>query len=207
MKKCLDEKLGNIAWRICLIKYLCIPISHSLLSPAEILNKRVYKGYQPFLCDNHTLNCRSGTTIDKPIERKKNEKFYRDSSKSVSDKPIIPEGQNIWYRNHIKNIWEKGTIIDRDDTSGKSYTLVWENGKILSHNHIDWKIRHTNVLHKNLEAKLSPPIPSIQNVVIFATPSSTNAKVGKGKAGKSVKPTVIITRSGHTVRWPEYFVY
>ena len=53
---------------------------------------------------------------------------------SVTEKPIIPEGQNILYRNHMKNIWEKNTVVDRDDTSGRSYTLVGENGKILSQN-------------------------------------------------------------------------
>ena len=95
-------------------------------------------------------------TTDKLIERKKEEKFYHNRSKSVSDKLIIPEGQNIWYRNHVKNIWEKGTIVDRDDTSGRSYTLVGENGKILSHNCIDLTFCHTNVLHKNF-----PPIPNI----------------------------------------------
>ena len=56
MKKCMDEQLGNSAWRIGLIQYLCMPISDSLQSSAEILNQRVYKGYQPFLHDNGTLN-------------------------------------------------------------------------------------------------------------------------------------------------------
>ena len=49
-----------------------------------------------------------------------------------SDKPVIVEGQNIWYRNHVKNIWGKGTIVHRDDTSDRRYTLVGKNGKILS---------------------------------------------------------------------------
>ena len=70
----------------------------------------------------------------------KEEKFDHNRSKSVSDKPIILEGYNIWYRNNVKNIWDKGTIVDRDDTSDRSYTLVGENGKILSHNCINLKI-------------------------------------------------------------------
>ena len=37
---------------------------------------------------------------------------------------LFPEGQNVWHRNHVKNIWEKGNIIDRDDTSNRSYTLI-----------------------------------------------------------------------------------
>ena len=32
-----------------------------------------------------------------------------------SDEPVNAEGQNVWYRNHVKNIWEKGTVVDRDD--------------------------------------------------------------------------------------------
>ena len=118
MKKCPDKKLGNHAWRIGLIEYLCIPISDQLPSLVEILNSCIYKGYQPFLCSSVT---------DKLVERKKEEKHYHD--RSFSDKPVIAEGQNVWYRNHVKNIWEKGTIIDRDDTSNRSYSLDGENGK------------------------------------------------------------------------------
>ena len=70
---------------------------------------------------------------------------------------LLLKGKMYWYGNHVKNIWEKGTIVDRDDTSNRSYTLVWENGKILSHNHVDLKLCHTKVLH-NLEASL--PLPS-----------------------------------------------
>ena len=79
-KKCIDEKLGNSTWRIGLILYLCTSISDSLLSPAEILNQRVYRGYQSFLCDNCTLNCRCDMTTDKLIEKRKGEKFYHDRS-------------------------------------------------------------------------------------------------------------------------------
>ena len=71
-----------------------------------------------------------------------------------SDKPVIADGQNVWYRNQVKNIWEKGTIIDRDDTLNISYTLVGENGKNLSQNHVYLKLCHTKVSHK-LEAKPS----------------------------------------------------
>ena len=131
MKKCTDEKLGNSAWRIGLIEYLCKPISHQLPSPAEILNSHIYKGYQPFLCSSS----RSESVTDKCVEWKKEEKLYHD--RTFSDKPVSAEGQNVWYRNHVKNIWEKGTIIDRDDTSNRSFTLVGENGKVLSHNHVD----------------------------------------------------------------------
>ena len=76
----------------------------------------------------------------------------------------------------MKNIWEKGTVVDRDDTSGRSYTLVGENSKIISQNHMDLKICHTNVSHRNLEAKLSSPISNALNVVKSATLSSTSAK-------------------------------
>ena len=104
-------------------------------SLAEILNSHIYKGYQPFLCSSS----RSESVTDKLVERKKEETLYHD--RSFSDKPVIVEGQNVCYRNHVKNILEKGAIIDRDDTSNRSYTLVGENGKILLHNHVDLKHR------------------------------------------------------------------
>ena len=141
----------NSAWRIGLIDYLCTPISDQLPSPAEILNSHIYKDYQPFLCSSF----RSDSVTVKCVERKKELKLYHD--RSFSDKPVIAEGQNVWYRNHVRNIWEKGTIIHRDDTSNRSYTLVGENGKILSCNHVDLKLCHTKVSH-NLDAKPSPPI-------------------------------------------------
>ena len=102
------ERLGNCAWRINLIEFLCTLMSDSLLSPVEILNQRVYKGFQPFLCDNPTLNCRSEMTTDNLTERKREEKLYHDRYKSVSEKPIIPEGQNICYRNHVKEHMGEG---------------------------------------------------------------------------------------------------
>ena len=111
MKKCTDKKLGNSAWRIGLIEYLCTPISDQLPSLAETLNSCIYKGYLPFLCSSS----RSESATDKLVERKKEKKLYHD--RSFSDKLVIAEEQNVWYRNHIKNIWEKGTIVDRDDTS------------------------------------------------------------------------------------------
>ena len=145
---------------------------------------------------------RSESVTDKLVERKKEEKLYHD--RSFSDKPVIAEGQNVWYRNHVKNIWEKGTIVDRDDTSNRSYTLVGENGKILSHNCVDLKLCHTKVSH-NLEAKPFPPIPFTSSLKYNAILSSTNAK--KSKVVKSVKPDVIVTRSGHTTRSPNRFKF
>ena len=128
------QKLGNSAWRIGFIEYLCTPISDQLPSLAEILNSCIYKSFQPFLCSSS----RPDFITDKLVERKKEKKLYHD--KSFSYKPVIAEGQNVWFRNHIKNIWENGTIVDKDDTSNRSYTLDKENSKILSHNHVDLKL-------------------------------------------------------------------
>ena len=161
-----------------MIEYLCTPISNQLPSLAEILNSHIYKGYQPFLCSSS----RPASVTEKLFERKKEEKVYHD--RSFSDKQVIVEGQNVWYRNHVKNIWEKGTIVDRDDTSNRSYTLVGENDKILSHNHVDLKLCHTKVSH-NPEEKPSPSIPitsSQKSNVKFTTPSSTNAKKARLKS-------------------------
>ena len=126
---------------------------------------------------------------------RKEENLYHD--RSFSDKPVIAEGQNVWYRHHVKNIWGNGTIVDRDDTSNRRYILVGENGKILSCNHVDLKLHHTKVSH-NLEAKPFPPIPVTSSLKSNAILSSTNAK--KCKVEKSVKPDVIVTRSGHNMR-------
>ena len=98
MKKCRDEQLGNSTWRIGLIEYLCTPISDQLLSLTEIMNSYIYKGYQPFLCSSS----RSESVTDKLVERKKEEKLYHD--RSYSDKSVIAEGQNVWYRNHVRHI-------------------------------------------------------------------------------------------------------
>ena len=69
IKKCPDEKLGNSAWRIGLTENLCTPISNQLPSPAEILNSRIYKGYQPFLYSSS----RPEFVTDKLVERWKEE--------------------------------------------------------------------------------------------------------------------------------------
>ena len=175
MKKCADKKLGNSAWTIDLIEYLCTPISNQIPSLAEIFNSCIYKGYQPFLCSSSRLKSVTG----KLPERKKEEKLYHDTS--FSDYPVIVEGQNVLYKNHIKNIWENGTIVDRDGTSNRSYTVIGENGKILSHNCVDLKLYHTKGLH-NLEAKPSLSIPvtsSLKSNVKPATLSSINAKKNK----------------------------
>ena len=84
-----------------MIEYLCTLISDQMASPVEILNSHIYKGYQPFLCSSS----RPESVTDKPVERRIDEKLYRD--RSFSDKLAIAEGQNVWYRNHVKNIWEK----------------------------------------------------------------------------------------------------
>ena len=83
------------------------------------------------------------------MKGEKEDKLYHD--RSFSDKPVIVEGQNVWHRNHVKNIWEKGNTVVRDDTPNRSYSLVGENGKILSHNCVDLKLCHTKVSH-NLKA-------------------------------------------------------
>ena len=79
---------------------------------------------------------------------------------------------------------KKGTIVDKDDTSKRSYTLVGENSKILSHNDVDLRLCHTKVSH-NLEAKSSLPIPVTSSHISNAIGNSTNAK--KRKVEKSVK--------------------
>ena len=121
-----------------------------------------------------------------------------------SDKLVNAEGQNVWYINHVMNIWEKGTTVDRDDTSNRSNTLVGENGKILSQNYVDLKLCHTKV-SCNLEAKPIPPIPVTSSLKSNAILSGTNAK--KSKVEKFVKPDVIVTRLGHTMRPPNRFKF
>ena len=158
IKKCADQKLGNSAWRFGSIEYLCTPISDQLPSLAEILNSRIYNSYQLF-CDlllglsQALINLLKG-------EKKRNFTMihlFQISQLLVKDK--------MWYRNHVKNIWEKGTIVHRDDISNRSYTLFGENGKILSHNHVDLKLCHTKVLH-NLEDNPPSLLHSALNLML-----------------------------------------
>ena len=94
MKKCIDEKLGNNTWRIGLIQYLCIPISDSLPSLAEISTRESTKAINPFcVIIIHWIVGLRWPLINSLKEKRKEEKFYHERTKSVSDKLIIPEGQ------------------------------------------------------------------------------------------------------------------
>ena len=117
---------------------------------------------------------------------------------------LLPKGKMLGIETMLQIFGEKGTIVDRDNTSNRSYTLVGENSKILSQNCVDLKLCHTKVSH-NLEAKPFPPIPVTSSLKSNAIPSSTNAM--QSTVEKSVKPDVIVTRSGHTVRPPNRFKF
>ena len=72
----------------------------STTKSGRILNSRIYKGYQHVLCSSS----RPELFTDKLIERREEEKLYHDGS--FSDKPVIAEGQNVWYR-HLLRIFER----------------------------------------------------------------------------------------------------
>ena len=79
MKKCSDENLGNSALEIGLLEYLCTPISDSIPSPSEILNNRVYKGFQPFLKSLLSFfQVTKDTVRDNLISLKEKEKINHD---------------------------------------------------------------------------------------------------------------------------------
>ena len=178
-----------------------IPLYTNFQSTAQSSRYCEFKHLQElstfFLCSS-----RSESVTDKLVERKKEEKLYHD--RFFSDKLVIAEGQNVLYRSHGKNIWEKGTIVERDDTSNRSNTLFGENGKILSGNHVDLELCHTKVSH-NLQTKPFHPIPATSSLKSNAILSSTNAK--KSKVEKSVKPDIIVTRLGCTMRPPNRFKF
>ena len=159
MKKCSDENLGNSAWKIGFFEYLCTSIFVSIPSPAELLNNRVYKGFSLFL-NLHLAHFRYKRHSDRkpdPFERAGNV----NHDKQATDLPKINEGSDVWYHDHNKDIWGKGTVIEWDQND-RSYTLVNVHGKIVSWNHIDLKKCFNKVEHKDHGEIPKPPTKSVK---------------------------------------------
>ena len=113
IKKCSDDNLGNSAWKIGLLEYSCIPIFDPIPSPAELLNDRVYKGFQPLFKPSSSLfQVTKDTMTDNLISLKEKEKMIHN--KQASDLPKINEGSDIWHCDHNKDIWRKGTVVEQE---------------------------------------------------------------------------------------------
>ena len=111
MKKCSHENLGSSAWIIGLLTYLCTPIPNSIPSPDELLNNRVYKGFQPFLkFSSSSFQIIKDTVTDNLISLKEEEKM--NHNKQATNLPKINEGSCVWYHDHNKDIWEKGIVVE-----------------------------------------------------------------------------------------------
>ena len=111
MTKCSNDNFGNPAWKIDLLEYLCIPISDSFPCPAELLNNRVNKGFQPFLKPSFSsFQVTKDIVTDNLISLKEKEKLYHD--KQATDLPKINKGSDVWYYDHNKDIWKKGTVVE-----------------------------------------------------------------------------------------------
>ena len=79
IKKCSDDNICNSGSKIGLLEYLCIPISDSIRSPAELLNIRVYKDFQPFLEPTlSSFQITKDTVTDNLISLKEKEKINHD---------------------------------------------------------------------------------------------------------------------------------
>ena len=157
MQECSNENLGNSAWKIGLLEYLCTLISDSTPSPAELLNNRVYKGFKSFLKPSlSSFQVTKDMVTGNMISLKEKEKINHD--KQARDLPKIDEGSDVWYHDHNKDIWEKGTVVEQVKND-RSYTLVNEHGKIVSHNCADLK-KHFNKVEQKDHGKIPKP-PSL----------------------------------------------
>ena len=111
MKKCSDDSLGNSAWKVGLLEYLCTPISDSIPNPAEVLSNRVYKGFQPFLKPSlSSFQVRKDMVTENLISLKEKEKMNHD--KQATNLPKINVGSDVWYCDHKKDVWENGTVVE-----------------------------------------------------------------------------------------------
>ena len=103
MKKCSDDNSGNSVWKIGLLEYLCIPISDFIPNPAELLNNRVYKDFQPF--DKPSFSSFQVTkdmVTDNLISLKEKEKMNHE--RQVRDLSKTNKGSDVWYHDHNKDI-------------------------------------------------------------------------------------------------------
>ena len=102
----------------------------------------------------------------------------------------------IWFLiKHILECWP-GSQDKSPDSIKEFYSFHYFVG-----NYIDLKVCHPNVSHRNLEAKLFPPICNIPNVVKSDTLTSTSAKKS------NVNKYVTVTRFGCTVKPPNRFKF
>ena len=89
------------------------------------------------------------------------EKERMNHGKQATDLPKINESSDIWYHDHNKDIWEKDTVVEWDQND-RSYTLVNEHGKIVSHTCIDLKKCFNKVEHKDHGKILKTPTRSVK---------------------------------------------
>ena len=80
------------------------------------------------------------------VSLKEKEKMNHD--KQATDLPKINKGSDVWYCDHNKDIWGKGTVVEWDQND-RSYTLVNEHGKIVSHNYTDLKKSFNKIEHRD----------------------------------------------------------
>ena len=85
---------------------MCTPVSDSIPNPAELLNNRVYKGFQPFIKPSSSaFQVTKDAVSDNLISFKEREKM--NHNKQATDLPKINEGGDVWHCNHNKDIWKK----------------------------------------------------------------------------------------------------
>ena len=182
LKKCLDDNLGNSTQKIGLFEYLCTLISDSIPSPAELLNNMDYKGFKPFLKPlSSSFRVTKDTVPGNLISLKEREKMNHDEE--VTDLPKINEGSDVWYQDHNKDVWEKGTAVKGD--------LVNDDGKIERHNCVDYKKCFNKVEHKDHGNIPKPPTKSVKSqssVTCKSHKNSTKHGVAVTWYGRVVNP-------------------
>ena len=203
MKRCRTLDKGSSAWQIALIEYLSTPISSRLKSPAELLTGRIYRGLQPFLT-KHVSTVTDDFQKEEFLARRAKEKFYHD--RHTRQLPLLTKGQTVYFRKNDR--WVKAVVVDRDDDTGRSYTLVTEAGQIVSRNRVDVKPCLTDISISFEGRKVKDTVKSEpKRASSVPKPSKTSSPVAKRNtvkpAGNPKNKQTIVTRSGRVVKAPD----
>ena len=121
MKCCLAN---NTLWRIALLEYLSTPLSSNVPSPSEFMGRQFW-GLLPFFQD-----CGTPKSVQEQVMlQKEKEKCRYDAV--VHDLPVVPVGATVSYINKDLKTWSIGRVKSHE---GRSYMVVTEDGRLISHN-------------------------------------------------------------------------
>ena len=156
MKKC---KYTNTNWRLGLLEYLCTLLSEKLVSPAELLAGRQFKGLQPTLQAKLTPNSSFSEQAKEQLGCKKEiEKSQHD--KSAHDLQILTTGSTVMYYDPKSKSWLVGRVTECQHD--RSYLIETESGTMVSCNRHD--IHPSSLTFIPLPKPGVKPVPTNGNV-------------------------------------------